>query len=44
MYGNRTYAADLSYYRDQIVSAIERGCGSGTRQIESDPLAVPRGR
>lgn len=36
IYGNRTYASDLSYYRDQIVEVMTPDCGNGHLTIDEE--------
>ena len=36
VYGNLTYAADLSYYRDQILDIMTPLCGNGHLTIDED--------
>jgi hypothetical protein len=40
LYGNHTYAADLSFYRSQIVSLVTPGCGLGIELVPILPLLL----
>ncbi|HTF33322.1 MAG TPA: trypsin-like serine protease [Myxococcota bacterium] len=40
LFGNHTYAADLSFYRNQIVPLVTPGCGLGAELVPILPLLV----